>query len=263
VYENGRVLGRLTELQATAAGCADAPVWALSNDDLLSCLDGLHQAEQALFAAKLHLIREIEGRGLPGVANTRSMVALLTRRLRISGHTARRQVELAAQLDRRPALDTALAAGTVNAEQAAVIASTVADLPSDAGAEVIDKAEAVLVEHAAEFDPAGLRKLGGRILSHVAPEVAERVDAHRLAKQEDKAHRSREFTLSPTGDGRVRVTGWLDSEAAAVVNAALDPLCSPRHASPDDPRTMAQRRADALTEVCRMVLAAGPPSRST
>lgn len=251
------MLERLTELQATARSCAEMPVWALSDDDLVSSLDALHQVEQALVAAKLRVVREIQGRGLPGVEDTRSMVAFLHRRLNVSTSAARRTVDLASKLDRRPVLDAALGSGAVNAEQATVIANMVTELPAHVGTEVVDKAEAMLVEYAAEFDPVALRKLSGRVLWHVAPEVAERADAEALAKQEEKAYRSREFTLSPTGDGRVRVTGWLDSEAAAVVNAALDPLCSPRQSAPDDPRTMAQRRADALVDVCRLALSAG------
>ncbi|BCB76272.1 hypothetical protein GCM10022251_25230 [Phytohabitans flavus] len=47
----------------------------------------------------------------------------------------------------------------------------------------------------------------------------------------------------------MRVTGWLDEVGAATVNAALDPLCAPRHDG-DEPRTPAQRRADALVAVC-------------
>jgi len=38
------------------------------------------------------------------------------------------------------------------------------------------------------------------------------------------------------------------------VAAALDPLCRP---IPGDPRTPAQRRADALTDVCRLALSTG------
>jgi hypothetical protein len=56
------------------------------------------------------------------------------------------------------------------------------------------------------------------------------------------------------------VSGWLDREAATVLRCALDPLSAP---SPDpgtgdrDPRSLSQRRADALTEVCRLALASG------
>jgi hypothetical protein len=45
----------------------------------------------------------------------------------------------------------------------------------------------------------------------------------------------------------------LDAEAAAVT-AALDPLCNPRGISAEDKRTLTQRRADALLEVCQLAL---------
>ncbi|WP_281906534.1 DUF222 domain-containing protein, partial [Phytohabitans aurantiacus] len=66
---------------------------------------------------------------------------------------------------------------------------------------------------------------------------------------EKRAEQTRAFTLTNNGDGRFRVTGWLDAEAAAIVDAALDPLCKP-----DLDRTPAQRRADALVEICRLAL---------
>lgn len=59
----------------------------------------------------------------------------------------------------------------------------------------------------------------------------------------------------------MRLTGWLETEAAAIVTAALDPLCAPGKLAPADPanddRTAGQRRADALTEICRYALAGG------
>jgi hypothetical protein len=57
--------------------------------------------------------------------------------------------------------------------------------------------------------------------------------------------------LTRNGDGRFRLTGWLDEAGAAAVNAVLDPLCAPRH-DDDQPRTASQRRADALVEVCQL-----------
>jgi Domain of unknown function (DUF222)/HNH endonuclease len=119
---------------------------------------------------------------------------------------------------------------------------------------VLDKAEAALVEYAAQFGPDPLRKLGRRVLTHVAPQVAERIEAAALARAEARAAQTRAFTMTPTGDGRVRLTGWLPVEAAAIVNAAVDPLCNPRLTDPTDRRTAAQRRADALVEVCRLAL---------
>jgi len=99
----------------------------------------------------------------------------------------------------------------------------------------------------------------------------------------------RSLTLTPAGCGRVAVRGSLDAEAAAVVRAAIEPLCRPLPRSGSaagggsgsiscpgcgagvaagaqacvcgvdgrgrDLRSPAQRRADALVEVCRLALA--------
>ena len=56
-------------------------------------------------------------------------------------------------------------------------------------------------------------------------------------------------------DGRLRLTGILDTEAAAALRAAIDPLTTPP--GPDDARTPGQRRHDALADVCRLALRTG------
>jgi hypothetical protein len=66
-----------------------------------------------------------------------------------------------------------------------------------------------------------------------------------------RAQRRRGLTLSLPVDGLVRLSGALGTEDAATVQAALHPLCRPL---PEDDRTPAQRRADALLEVCRLAL---------
>jgi hypothetical protein len=118
----------------------------------------------------------------------------------------------------------------------------------------VEQAEAMLVGFAGDYQPQALGKLGRRILWHVAPEVAEQVDADALRREEDRAQVSRALTLTPAGDGRTRVSGWLDAESAAVLTAALDPLCNPRTCTAEDTRTPTQRRADALREVCALAL---------
>lgn len=76
----------------------------------------------------------------------------------------------------------------------------------------------------------------------------------RELRQEARAHEQRGLTLSMPVDGRVRVSGVLGAEDAATVHAALHPLCQP---IPDDDRSPAQRRADALVDVCRLALRTG------
>jgi hypothetical protein len=257
MYENVEVLDALTQVRSLAGDCISAPAWPLSNRDLVDCLDSIHQAEQALAAVKLHLVREAEGRALPkehGAANT---AVWLRERLRIGISAARQIVELSTAVDQRSELDAALGKAEVNVEQAQVIAKAMAGLPKDVCPDVATQAEQALVGYAAQFEPGELRKLGRQILRHVAPDEAERAEKAALEREETRAHETRAFTLTSTADGRVRVTGWLDREAAAVVNAALDPLCSPRQAPAGDTRTAAQRRADALVDVCRRALYSG------
>ena len=103
---------------------------------------------------------------------------------------------------RRPGLDEALGAGRVNTEQVTAIVDTLTALPTDLGAEVVEKAETLLVGWAEQFEGRSLRRIGARILEHVAPEVAERADAARLAREEARAVAGRAFTLSPVVAGR-------------------------------------------------------------
>jgi Domain of unknown function (DUF222)/HNH endonuclease len=162
-------------------------------------------------------------------------------------------------------------------------------------AELAAAAEETLLRFAGEFAPAPLRRLGVRILDHVAPEVADRLDAIALERAERRAWPARGLTLSPPASGLVRISGHLTVEDAATVTAVLDPLTSPRYVpgtgtgldggrdagtghEPDgggdggtgldsdagrdggtggDTRSPAQRRADALVEVCRLALRTG------
>ncbi|MDI6097163.1 DUF222 domain-containing protein [Actinoplanes sp. NEAU-A12] len=234
----------------------------LSQAELLDFLDDVHAAQQTLHAAVLHAVREVERRGIPAGQRAPSLRAWLRGRLRISTKAALRLAEQATLVDRDPSLDAAVIAGTVNAEQLATIAAALAVLPASVGPQVRDQAGEVLAGWAPSLGPAALRIAGRRILDHVAPELAEAEEERWLRGSERQAHEQRTLTLSPIGDGRVRVRGILDSEAAAIVTAALDPLCKPDAAATEiagtgETRTPGQRRADALTEVCRIALTGG------
>ena len=232
---------------------AAAAVWALPDDDLVDALDELHVLQQRLAAVNLALVREVDGRGLAVAQGASSTAVWLRGRMRMSIGAARRLVELAAAIDAGPAVvRDGLATGALTLEQAQVVTQAVAALPTDVGPAVVDKAAATLVGYASEYEPVALRRLGERILQVVAPDVAEEAERAALERAEQRAERDRYLTLSDAGDGAVRLSGRLGAEAAAVVRAALEPLCRPL---PGDTRTPAQRRADALTDICRLTLA--------
>ncbi|RZT77066.1 HNH endonuclease [Micromonospora violae] len=250
------MIDELVRADSAVATCADAPVWALSEHDLIAVLDATHRLQQRLAAVQVAAVRELDGRGTAVAQGASSTAVWLRHRLRLDVSAARRLVGLAASLDvAPPTVREALADGAVSLDQARVIADTVATVSASAGPEVADKAVGVLVEWAARFDPVALRKLGTRILDHVAPEVADAAAAAALAAEAARAARDRHVTVSEQTGGRLRLSGTLDAEAAALLRAVIDPLSAP--SGPDDTRSEGQRRHDALADVCRLALRTG------
>jgi hypothetical protein len=236
----------------------DAPVWPLSDAELVATLLAMHREQQRLAAVQLALVREVDGRGLAAREGASGTAVWLRGRLNLTVPATRRLVALAAALEAAPeVVRDALASGRISLDHAQVVSAAVAALPAEALPDVANKAATMLVEQARGFDPHLLRRLGERILHHAAPDLADQAERTALEAAEARAQRDRFFTLSPTGDGGVRVTGRLTTEAAAIVTAALDPLCVPGRGGVGDDRSPGQRRADALTEVCRLALACG------
>ncbi|MFF0467953.1 DUF222 domain-containing protein [Micromonospora zamorensis] len=250
------MIDALEQAEAAVAVCFDTAAWAASEHDLVASLDAAHRLEQRLAAVKLSLVRELDGRGTATAQGASSTAVWLRDRLRLGVGAARRLVELAATLDAAPAgVRDALAGGSVTVEQVRVIAETVETVHAAAGAEAADKAFGVLVDWAGQFDAALLRRLGTRILDHVAPEVADAAAEAALRAAESRAARDRHVTVSEQPDGRLRLSGILDVEAAALLRTAIDPLTAPT--GPDDTRTPGQRRHDAVADVCRLALRTG------
>ncbi|WP_406064003.1 DUF222 domain-containing protein [Micromonospora sp. NBC_00860] len=250
------MLEELALADDAVAACVDAAAWALPEQDLIAALDAAHRLEQRLAAVKLALVREVDGRGTPRTQGASCTAVWLRERLRLTVPAARRLIDLATALDTgNSGIRQALADGTISLDQARVIADTVDTVQATAGTETADKAVGVLVGWAAQFDPTHLRKLGTRILDHVAPDIADAAARAALDAEARRATHDRHLTLSEQTDGRLRLTGTLDAETAGLLRAAIDPLSAP--SGPDDTRSPGQRRHDALADICRLTLRTG------
>ncbi|MFF5178255.1 DUF222 domain-containing protein [Micromonospora sp. NPDC000316] len=246
----------LAQAEEAVAACAATAAWPLTEPDLIAALDATHRLEQRLAAVKLALVRELDGRGTAQTQGASSTPVWLRERLRLTVPAARRLVDLAAALDGgAPEIRQALADGAITLEQARVIGDTVATVHAAADAPAAAKAVDVLIGWAGQFDPTLLRRLGTRILDHVAPEVAEAATRAALEAEAQRCARGRHVTLSELPDGRLRLAGSLDIEAASLLRAAIGPLTAP--SGPDDTRNPGQRRHDALADLCRLTLRGG------
>ncbi|HEX6678072.1 MAG TPA: DUF222 domain-containing protein [Actinomycetes bacterium] len=215
---------------------------ALLAEQVLGMRRLLDQAE----AAWLRLLAAADARGAAGAE--RGVVAPTAGWLRATCRTspalAAQRVRTARALHRGPLTGTAaaLARGEVSYQHAAALADATADLPPARVAE----AEPVLLDAAARLDPPRLRRVAEHLRDLVDPDAAE--------ERARKGLERRGLWLAATVDG-VDVRGLLDPEAGEAVQAALAPLARPT--GPEDQRSAAQRRADALADLARWALRAG------
>lgn len=204
------------DLLATAASAVAAlaarPPYALSNDDLRSALDRLHRITTIVAGTAATLVHEASARGLPHRDAATSTVAWLRDLLRISAADANRMITLGQLMDRRSVIAAALESAALNPAQALAIGRTLDDVPAD-DPNTVDKVEATLIDHATQFEPSILRRLGERVLAHVNPSLADARLRDQLERAERNARNRRGLTLSADGLGGTRVSGTLDTEA--------------------------------------------------
>ncbi len=245
----------LAQLAAGAAEISERALFALTDEQLCAGLARITAIVATLDGVRAGIIREAAGRAVPAAAGFTSANVWLRETQKLSPATAKALTELGGTLDTRPALANAVASGQVSTDQARVVGKAVAALTDDAvDASAVDAAEAALLDHARVLGPAALSVAGERILTHVAPDIAEDVLRRRLERAERQARIDRGLTLAVERDlQRTRISGYLTAEGAAIVGAALEPMSKPRAAvgGAHDERTAAQRRADALVEICR------------
>ena len=231
---------------------SEARLWAMSPEQVVAGLDEAHAVLVQAQAVFLRYVRQVDLHRAASKASASSTAVWLRDRHLVSIGSAHKWVRLAKRVAAAPNLvGEAVAEGRTNLDQAAVVTRSVARIPAEAGVAIREKAAAELVRLCGELDPEYLQQVGDRILSLVAPEVADEVDRRAMEHEAAQAERERYFTMTPDGVG-VRLSGRLTPEGAAYVRAAIDPLCSPVSG---DERSPEQRRADALVDVCKLALA--------
>ena len=250
------------QLAEDTAKAVAVPLSCLRDEELIAGLRTAHQVENNAAALTARFLAEITSRHIPAEQGHRSIPAWLGEQLLIDPCPARELAAQAAALRANPHLEQALIDGHLDVRQTTAIAETIQQIPAtlhntdpdptDPDRPTITAAaEATLIQWAARLPAGQLRRAGERILAHVAPEIADRAEEAALRRQERRAHHTRFFTLSRPVNGIIRLTGSLDIESAAIIEAALQPLCRP---TPGDDRTPGQQRADALTDICRLTL---------
>jgi len=145
-----------------------------------------------------------------------------------------------------PGTWAALAAGRIDLRRAEVVA----DELGRHVAEVARLVEADVLGRAERLTAPRLRQAVKRALHRQVPATMEQ-------RREDAAS-TRRVQITPAADGMAWLEAYLPAEDAAVVGAAIEAAAAAmRRATPDDERTMGQRRADALAQMGWIALSTG------
>jgi len=223
---------------------ASADATSLPGDLQAEALRALERAQSKYTVARARILATFASQATfedDGHGSARTWLKWQTR---ISGGAAAGAVGWMRRLCAHPVIAGALAAGDLSESWARQLCEWTGRLPESRRGD----ADEILVSAArAGADLAGLAGL--------AREIYER--SHQDVDSEDPGSRfaDRAVWLGVTFGGAGRLTGDLTPGCSAALSAVLDALA--KRAGPEDIRTAAQRRHDALEEAARRLIAAG------
>jgi hypothetical protein len=247
----GNVTAGVAALLEAARVLADADVDEPTERQVLDELQALGPALGAVQAQLARRVGRVHTGATSVLDGSVSTVAWLRTWLHLDPAPARRLVTVGAGLGALPDTQAAVLAGDISVEHAAIIADAATTLGQ---AVLAGGVETILVDYARRHHPADLRELIRAIAAHLAAEEDATARQQRL-------HESRWLTASRTFDGAVSIQGLLDPVQGEALLAALAAYTAGPDPQKLSGRTPAQRRADALADLCTEALA--NPDRPT
>jgi hypothetical protein len=195
-------------------------------------LVALHRQQARLAELELRVLAAADRNRVGDDSGATSTPAWLAHATKTTTAARHRDLHLARKLDETfHTTKTALAAGTIDVEKAAIVTAAVEalteeydDLPP--GTE--QRAEAHMIDQATAFDAPALRQLGKRLFEVVCPEAADQAEGNKLEKEEAKARALAHFAVRDHGDGTSTGSFKLPTLHAHLLKKALDALTSPR-----------------------------------
>ncbi|MEO8291809.1 MAG: DUF222 domain-containing protein [Actinomycetota bacterium] len=203
----------------------------------------LQRSVELLEIERLRWLAEIDRRRLFERDGHLSAASWLAVRHRMAWGTARYQVRVGRALEEMPQTRAAMEAGEVSLAAVRLLATAHGVDP-----EAFARSEAQLVDAARRHSIQDLNKVVGF--------WRERAEHERSPDREESLRSRRSLHASVSFLGMVRVDGELDPETGDTLLSALGAVqgSEARSRGFDDDRTPAQRRADALGEICRQWL---------
>ncbi|MBL1074784.1 DUF222 domain-containing protein [Nocardia sp. 2] len=215
-------------------------VEAMGDEELIDALRRAHGAAAFAQSAEVTAIREVYRRhraenAAPGAGGVRAgefAAAEVAVAVRVSEGVATAMIDLGLALDSLPLTRKAFASGRIDLSRVQVITDSMRGLT----AEVREALEPKLIEAAVRSDPARLRQTARRWVARLDPNGEQR----RREERED----DRDIRIRAMQDGMAVFDGLLPAAGAQTLAMRLREMSL--QVCEGDPRSMPQRRADAL-----------------
>ncbi len=233
----------MSELRSAVEGLRSETLAELPDARIEEDFAELQRVVELLEVERLRRLAEIDRRRLFQRDGYLSVASWLATTHKVSWGAAREHVRTARALEQMPETRRALDAGELSMSAVRVLV-----MARDADPSAFQGSEAELVE------AARIHSMGD--LQRVAAYWRQRVEREHALQGEDKLCERRRLQASVSFLGMVRVDGDLDPETGETLLTALGAVldAESRSRRDDDVRTPAQRRADALGEICRQWL---------
>ncbi|RDI43308.1 uncharacterized protein DUF222 [Nocardia mexicana] len=211
----------------------------MSDEGLIDALRRAHGAAAFAQAAEVLAVRELYRRqreaeqeqgGGPCSGEFTATEAAVA--VQISEQVAAALIDIGLALDVLPRTRAAFASGRIDLARVQVIADNTRDMP----AELLEELEQKLIEAAARSAPARLRQIARRWVAKLDPEGEQR--------RRERREGDRDVRIKAVQDGMAVFDGLLPAAGAQTVAMRLREMSL--RVCEADPRTMPQRRADAL-----------------
>jgi len=202
----------------------------------------LQRASELIEAERLRRLAEIDRRGIFARDGHLSAASWLTTSFRVGWGQATQQVRTARGLESMPETRRALDAGELSLSAARILVQA-----REANPEAFARCEGTLVEAARVHQVRDLQ----RVTSH----WQQSAEQERGEGSDETLPAMRRLHTSVTFRGMVRVDGDLDPVTGETLLTALRAVMDAEvRSGAEDARSPAQRRADALGEICRQWL---------
>jgi hypothetical protein len=186
-------------------------------------------------------VRELERRNIPELTHGLRITGWLKRFCQMTGLEASGTLKTARAMVHMPTVTDNALAGEVPARSTQLLGQARDRFPSEFGDH-----ERVFADVASYLSVADLRNA----IDH----WEQQVNYPKALDEVGRRDRRRSLYLASMLDGMGDIRGTLTPELFQLVDTVIDATVNPTFLDRDDPRTPAQRRADALGDVCRFYL---------